>query len=129
MKTANDVLSFEDITQHNDLLGGEMLENYKEEAERFIHTFLEWNLYNKYIYHLGWSLEYVSTSQGNCDPIIMNTRVDTLQEAELMAMKKVGRFLGTQVHLEQNNTRDDSLYKVIDKIGAYRGMVKIQHTG
>jgi len=140
MKTADDVLSFEDLILHNDFLVGDQLEDHKDETERFIHTFLEWDLYEKYIYHLGWSLEYTSTSQGISKPVVMNTRVDTLQEAELIAMKKVSRFLGTQIHLEPIDvsadnlyraidSHDDNFYSIIDEAGAYRGMVEIQYTG
>lgn len=131
MKTQNDVLSFEDIETHRidqfNLWCKHNSHLYNEQLyERFIHTFLEWNLYDKYIYHLGWTLKYISVSQGDCNPIISTTRVDTLQEAEIIAMKKISRYLGIQIHLEQNTMVNGDLYKVIDKVGAYHGIIEIQ---
>lgn len=150
MKTQEDVLSFEDITTYDNHLidlvelcenegspTGNQIANFINEerpqlVERFVHTFLEWDLYDGYIYNLGWSLTYTAC-QGDHSPIVAGTRVDTLQEAEIIAIKKISRFLGEQVHLEaMKDCQDiyqpspyDGFYKVTNGAGDYRGMVEI----
>jgi len=136
MKTQNDVLSFHDLEAQRVLqqkfLGGNLTKDMREKTERLIHTFLEWDLYDKYIYHLGWSLTYTSY-QSSQPPIIAGTRVDTLQEAEIMAIKKVSRFIGEQVHLESMKESPDishpspydTFYKVFNGADEYCGMVEI----
>lgn len=82
MKTQEDVLSFEDIQIYDDYLidtaaeireiaqdkRGHLIADCIDEArpqliDRLIHTFLEWDLYDKYIYHLGWSLTYTACQE------------------------------------------------------------------
>lgn len=129
MKTANDVLSFEDINQNGAFLLGATLEDFKEETERFVHTFLEWDLYDNYIYNLGWRISYQTTHQAvNLVPVTFNSRVDTLQEAELIAAKKVSRYLGTTIQLEPL-AELENYYGVIDNAGNYNGMVEIEQVG
>jgi len=150
MKTQEDVLSFEDITTYDNHLidlvelcenegspTGSQIANFINEerpqlVERFIHTFLEWDSYNQRIYNLGWSLTYTAC-QGDHPPISTATIVETLQEAEIIAVKKIGRLLGEQVHLEamkestflSHPSPYDGFYKVTNGAGDYRGMVEI----
>lgn len=150
MKTQADVLSFEDITTYDNHLidlvelcenegspTGSQIANFINEerpqlVERFIHTFLEWDSYNQRIYNLGWSLTYTAC-QGDHPPISTATIVETLQEAEIIAVKKIGRLLGEQIHLESMEKSTflshpspyDGFYKVTNGAGDYRGMVEI----
>lgn len=146
MKTQEDVLSFHDLDiqgalnciVYQDKIDGiadvvlQSLKNVTEMSDRLIHTFLEWDLYDSYIYNLGWSLTYTASKSGQ-PPIITGTRVDTLQEAEIMAIKKVSRFIGEQVHLESMKESSDishpspydTFYKVLNRTDEYCGMVEI----
>lgn len=144
MKTQNDVLSFHDLDVQREASYRDELGNLSDVAlrdsraveqmsERLIHTFLEWDLYDKYIYHLGWSVTYTACDTHVHPPIVAGTRVDTLQEAEIMAIKKVSRFIGEQVYLESmKDCQDiycpspyDTFYKVLNGADEYRGMVEI----
>jgi len=154
MKTQEDVLSFEDITTYDNHLidlvelcenegspTGSQIANFINEerpqlVERFVHTFLEWNLYDNYIYKTGWRISYKSEKWSTpCIGAI--TRVDTLEEAVLIAIKKVSRLLGKMVHLEAMKMSTviahpspyDGFYKAIDGVGAYCGMVEIEAVG
>ena len=143
MKTANDVLSFEDIQTHDDhlsdLIDG-LLQDRPQYIKRFIHTFLEWDLYNKCIYNLGWTLKYTAGSQEDQhDPIMINIRVDTLQEAETVAGLKVSALLGKEIRLEKlaeystlvNNLVQSpkvAYYTVADEIGNYQGTIKLEQS-
>lgn len=126
--TADDVLSFADLTAQTIVEATELegSDNLKEMSDRWIHTFLEYELYDRYIYSRGWTLEYVSASQGQAEPVVTTTKVDTLQEAEIIAVERFSRMLKKPVHLESMKLDDgENLYKIIDGTGIYRGMIRI----
>lgn len=138
MKTQNDVLSFFDLKSQTFVETTELEESWDIDkmSERFIHTFLEWDLYDDYIYKAGWKISYTAC-QGDRPPIDTTTRVDTIEEAVLIAIKKVSRLLGKMVHLEAMKMSTviahpspyDGFYKVVDGAGEYCGMVEIETVG
>ena len=125
MKTDNvpsAILSFEDLQDHAvdlfdswDLDDSETLSEFGDKRlfERFIRTFLEWDLYDEYVYCNSWDLDVIITTQikdtqiADLKPCVEGltyscvVRVDTLDEAEVLAEKKIRDFLGSKIHLQR----------------------------
>lgn len=144
METINDTLSFEDIQVYDNMLidsvaeaafvdgpqiAGFINKERPELTERFIHTFLEWEKHPEFDRHSteGWTLSYVSSSR-DISSLISTIEVDTFQEAKIIAKKKISRYLGRQVHFEQDNQVKDDLFMVINN-GVYWGMAELRKAG
>jgi len=138
MKTIdNTLLNFEDIQIYADnLIDSGRAENeppltQKERSElilRYLHTFLEWNLLDKYVYSSVWVLNYVSIKDNSHNALTTTIKTGTQKEAKKIAIEKISRYLRTPIHFEyddQDNLEED-LYMVVDSRGVYRGMVEIQ---
>jgi len=147
MITLNDILSEEDI-MINALVCGDllMLETIAAEScfedsvitankkicedmtKRFIHTFLEWDLYDKYIYHSSWNITYYQKDKTQT-PIVFTTKTDNIQDVEAVAKRKISRLLGKTIHFEKwdglASNELGEIYKIVDKLGSYHGTVKI----
>lgn len=146
MITTDEVLSSEDININAIacaeiiVLGfpklsteSEVIDEYKnvcsEMTRRFIHTFLEWDLCDKYVYHNEWNATYHKSDEMPL-PVTYIIRADALQEVKAIVARRLSRTLKTRVHLKKwaGLLADelDEIYKVVDKLGSYHGSVKIR---
>jgi len=154
MKSADNVpsatLSFEDLYISNALQIDLFLDNLNEPeasnifldsdelSERLIHTFLEWDLYDEYVYRNEWSLDCILFLSTDDPPKTitkdLKIRVDTIREAKALAKEKISQLLDYEIFLDVFSSNsflseDDSghIYKIADYEGNHCGTLIIEH--
>jgi len=144
MATVDDVLSFDDIGINalvcSDVIIPDEIKLTKEflatnycievydMTRRFIHTFLEWDLYDENVLNNKWKITYFQKNPP-MDPAIFTIKAQLLREAEKITAESISQLLGIPIRLKKwaglaaNDLEE--IYQVVGKDGSYHGAVKI----